>query len=114
MSSRFWRFSGRTSGRYSDLRAQHDLDVDAVRDLDAHELPQGAFVGVEVDEPLVDPHLPAVPRLAPLAVRRLPHGHDEPLRREGNWSRHRNAGSLRDELDLLTHIINFFRVGAAQ
>src|SRR5438132_13977834 len=35
------------------LRAQHDLDVHAVGDLDAHELSQRTFVRVEVDEPLV-------------------------------------------------------------
>src|SRR5439155_11530081 len=39
------------------LRAQHDLDVDTVGHLDPHQLPQGSFVRVEVDEPLVDPHL---------------------------------------------------------
>src|SRR6059036_3452832 len=95
-------------------RSQHDLDIDAVRDLDAHQLPQRALVRVEVDEPFVDSHLPAVPRLAPLAVRRLPHRHDEPLRRERNRSRHRDAGALADQLDLLAHVVDLLRVGAAE
>src|SRR5439155_23883713 len=47
-------------------RAKDDLDVDPVRHLNAHELTKGPLVRIEVDEPLVDPHLPAVPRLAPL------------------------------------------------
>src|SRR3989475_191103 len=93
--------------------SQHDLDVDAVRHLDAHQLPQRALVRVEVDEPFVDPHLPPVPRLAPLAVRRLPHRHDEPLRWEGDRPRHRDAGALADQLDLLAHVVDLLRVRAA-
>src|SRR2546425_6885748 len=95
-------------------RSQHDLDVDAVRHLDAHQLPQRALVRVKVDEPLMNPHLPSVPRLAPLAVRGLPHGHDEPLRRERDWSRHRDAGALADQLDLLAHVVDLLRVRAAE
>src|SRR5213080_279560 len=94
--------------------SQHDLDVDAVRHLDPHELPQGAFVRVEVDEPLVDPHLPAVPRLTPFAVRRFAHRHDEPFRREGDRARHRDTGPLADQLDLLAHVVDLLRVRAAQ
>src|SRR2546427_7094811 len=91
-------------------RAQHDLDVDAVRHLNPHQLPQRALVRVEVDEPLVDPHLPAVPRLAPLAVGGLPHRHDEPFRREGNRPGHRDAGAFADQLDLLAHVVDRLRV----
>src|SRR2546425_119736 len=91
-------------------RAQHDLDVHAVRHLNPHELPQSALIRVEVDEPLVDPHLPAVPRLAPLAVRGLPHRHDEPLRRERDRPGHRDAGALADQLDLLAHVVDLLRV----
>src|SRR5438445_1754 len=93
---------------------QLDLDVHAVRHLDPHELPQRAFVCVEVDEPLVDPHLPAVPCLAPLPVGGLPHRHDEPFRRERNRARHRDAGALADQLDLLAHVVDLLRVGAAE
>src|SRR5213594_2618120 len=82
---------GRGAGRSA---SQHDFDVHAVRHLDAHELPQRAFVRVEVDEPLVDSHLPSIPRLAALAVRGLPHRHDEPLRRQRDWACHRDAGAL--------------------
>src|SRR5213080_63942 len=94
--------------------SQHDLDVDAVRHLDPHELPQGAFVRVEVDEPLMDPHLPAVPRLAPFAVRGFAHRHDEPFRRQRDRTRHRDAGPLADQLDLLAHVVDLLRVRAAQ
>src|SRR6058998_592661 len=69
---------------------------------------------IEVDEPLVDPHLPAVPRLAPLPVGGLPHRHDEPFRRERNRARHRDAGALADQLDLLAHVVDLLRVGAAE
>src|SRR5439155_9337255 len=90
------------------------LDLDTVRHRDALQLPQRALVSVEIDEPFVNPHLPPVPRLAPLAVRGLPHRHDEPLRRERNRSRHRDAGALADQLDLLAHVVDLLRVGAAE
>ena len=32
--------------------AENDLDVDAIGNLDPHELPEGTLVGVQVDEPL--------------------------------------------------------------
>src|SRR5438876_4537921 len=82
-------------------RSQHDLDVHAVRHLDAHELPERALVRVEVDEPLVNPHLPAVPGLAALAVGGLADRDDEALRRQRDRAGHRDAGALADQLDLL-------------
>ena len=48
--------------------AEDDLDVHAIGDLNPHELPQSTLVSIEVDESLVDPHLPAVPSLAALTV----------------------------------------------
>src|SRR5213080_5230015 len=95
-------------------RAKDDLDVDPVRHLDAHELTKGPLVRIEVDEPLVDPHLPAVPGLAPFAVGGLADGHDEPLRRERDRPRHRDAGALADQLDLLAHVVDLLRVRAAE
>src|SRR3989454_12684153 len=52
--------------------SQHDFGVHAVRHLDAHKLSYREFVRVEVDEPLADPHLPAVLGLAALPVGGLP------------------------------------------
>ena len=49
--------------------AEHNLNVDSIGNLDPHELPEGTLVGVQIDEPLVDAHLPAVPCLAAFAVR---------------------------------------------
>src|SRR5207302_1901006 len=95
-------------------RSQDDLDVDSVRHLDAHELAQGPLVRIEVDEPLVDPHLPAVPGLAPFAVGGLADGHDETLRRERDRTRHRDAGALAVKLDLLAHVVDLLRVRAAE
>ena len=60
---------------------EDDLDRDVVRDLDPHELSEGAFVGVDVDEPFVDAHLPVFPRRRPLSVRGLTRGNFERLRR---------------------------------
>ena len=51
------------------LVLEDDLDGDVVRDLDPHQLAERAFVGVDVDEPLVDAHLPVLPRSGPLTVR---------------------------------------------
>ena len=42
------------------LGSQNNLYVDAVRDLNPHELPQRALVRVEVYEPLVHAHLPSI------------------------------------------------------
>src|SRR6266581_4924769 len=95
-------------------RPQDDLDVHAVRHLDAHQLPQRALVRVEVDEPLVDAHLPAVPRLAALAVGGLADRHEEPLRRKRDRPGHRDARALGDELDLLAHVVDLLRVRSAQ
>ena len=44
------------------LGPEDDLDIDAVRDLDPHELAQCTLVSVEVYQTLMDPHLPPVPR----------------------------------------------------
>jgi len=70
------------------------LDVDAVRDLDPHELPEGALFGIQLDEPLVDAHLPVVPGLRTAAARRLPHGDLEPLCRQGDWAGYLGARPL--------------------
>src|SRR5688500_12895326 len=52
----------------SDSRPQNNLDVDRVGHLDAHELAEGALVRIDVDEALVDAHLPVVVRLRAGAV----------------------------------------------
>src|SRR5438309_9244804 len=104
----------RDNCRGTDSRSQHDLDVDAVGNLDPHQLPQRAFVRIEVDEPLVDPHLPAVPCLAPFAVGRLAHRHHEPFRRERDRPGHRDPGAFADQLDLLANIVDLLRVRAAE
>src|SRR5213078_2819656 len=96
-----------------------DLDADEralrqLRHLNAHELTKGPLVRIEVDEPLVDPHLPAVPRLAPLPVGGLPHRHDEPFRRQRDRPRHRDARALADQFDLLAHVVDLLRVRAAE
>src|SRR3972149_12050288 len=94
--------------------AQDDLDVDAVRPLEAHQLAEGTLVRVEVDEPLVDAHLPAVVGLRALSVRALPHGDLEALRRKGDGPAHRHAGALADLLDLVADAVDLFRVRAGE
>lgn len=54
---------------YCSSTAKHNLNVDSIRNLDPHELPEGTLVGVQVDESLVNAHLPAIPSLASLSVR---------------------------------------------
>lgn len=54
---------------YCSSTAKHNLNVDSIGNLDPHELPEGTLVGVQIDEPLVNAHLPAIPSLASLSVR---------------------------------------------
>ena len=94
--------------------AENDLDVDAIGNLDPHELPEGALVSVQVDEPLVDTLLPVVPRLASLSVRTLPAGNPELLRGKGHGAADVHSGPLRDTLDLGADAVDLCGILAAE
>ena len=51
-----------------------DLDLHAGLDADGGDLLDDLGRGVQVDDPLVDAHLEAIPRLGALAARGLPRG----------------------------------------
>jgi len=99
-------------GRGSVL--EDDLDRDVVRDLDAHQLAERAFVGVDVDETLVDAHLPVLPRRGPLAVGGLSGGNLERLGRQRHRTGQLHAGLARDVSDLATDRVEVFGAGARQ
>jgi len=40
---------------------QNDFDVDPIRNLNSHQLPECAFISIEIDETFVNSHLPAIP-----------------------------------------------------
>ena len=94
--------------------AENDLDVDAIGNLDPHELPEGTLVGVQVDEPLVDAHLPAVPGLASLSVGTLPAGYPQLLCGKGYGPADVHAGSLGDPFDLGADAVDLCGVGSAE
>ena len=101
--------------KVNGLSAAKDyLDVYAIGNRDPHELPQGTLISVEVDEPLVDPHLPTVPGLATLTVRTLPARYFQLLR--GKWYRSTdlNPGLLGDSPDLGADAVDLLRVGSAE
>ena len=106
-----WRGLPRLKGLCA---AEHDLDVHAIGDLDPHQLPEGALIGVEVDEPLVDPHLPVVDGLASLSVRALPAGYLQLLGRQGDGPADVHSGPLGDPLDLGADTVDLCGVGAAE
>src|SRR5690242_17182803 len=80
---------------------EDDLDVDAVRNLDAHHLSERALVGVDVDQSLVDPHLPMIDRARPPTIGTLADGDLETLRGKRDRSRDIHSGLEGDFADLL-------------
>jgi hypothetical protein len=61
------------------------IDVHAVGDLNAHQLPERTVAGIQVDEALVHPHLPMIDGLRALSIRRFPAGNAQAFGRE--WHR---------------------------
>src|SRR5512147_2574341 len=96
------------------LAFQHDLDVHVLWDLDSHELPERALVGIKIYEALVHPHLPVVPGGGSLTVRALPTGNDHLLCRQGYGSCHVHACSLGNPLDLIAYIVQHQGVSARE
>ena len=94
--------------------AKDDLDVYTIGNLDPHELPQGTLICVEVDESLVDPHLPAVPGLASLTVRTLPARYFQLLCGKWYGSTDLYTGLLGDSPDLCADTVDLLRVGSAE
>ena len=94
--------------------AKHNLDVDTVRNGNPHELPEGTLVGIEIDEPLVDAHLPAIPGLASLSIGGFPAGDLQLLCGKGNRSADIDSGPLGDLLDLVTDSVDFGGVSSTE
>ena len=84
---------------------KYDFDGHVVGDLDAHELAERAFVGIDIDEPFVDAHLPVFPGRGALAVGRLARGHFERLGRQRHRARELDASLLGDVLHLAADAI---------
>lgn len=89
------------------------FDVHTVGDIDPHELPECTLIGIKVDEPLVDAHLPVIPGFTSLSVRAFPAGDPEFLGGKGNGAAYGHSGPLRYGLDLTAYVIDLQRVGSA-
>ena len=91
--------------KHKNLVRDGNLDLNPRLDGDGSNLPDDGGVGVEVDEPLVDPHLEPVPGVGTLAARRLPGGDPELLRRHANGAGDAellvHRGTLQVSADLL-------------
>ena len=106
---------GGTNPPFNGLCAtKHNLDVYAIGDLDPHELPEGTLVGVQINEPLVDAHLPAIPGLASLSVGTLPAGYLQLLCGKGYRPADIHAGPLGNPFDLGADTVDLCRIGAAE
>ena len=91
--------------KHKNLVRDGNLDLNPRLDGDGSNLPDDGGVGVQVDEPLVDPHLEPVPGVGTLAARRLPGGDPELLRRHANGAGDAellvHRGTLQVSADLL-------------
>jgi hypothetical protein len=59
-----------------------NLNADIFGHLDAHELAECTLIGINIDEALVNPQLPAVPRCGSLTIRTLADWNNQPLGRK--------------------------------
>ena len=99
---------------FGSSAAKHNLNVDSIGNLDPHELPEGTLVGVQIDEPLVDAHFPAIPCLASLSVGALPARNLQLLCGKRYGSTDVDAGPLGDSLDLGADTVDLCGVGSAE
>ena len=62
-----------------------DLDKDLFRSLNAHQAFEKTFVRINVDQPLVDPHLPTIPGMCAFAAWALSGRDPEAFCWKRNW-----------------------------
>ena len=90
------------------------FDVHVFWDVDAHHVAQRPFVAFDVNQPLVDPHLPTLEGFASPAARTLSNGNHHLLGWQRNFSGVLYARSLRHFHDLVAHALECRIVRAAQ
>ena len=89
---------------------QDNFDADIFRHLNAHELSQCTFIGVKINEPFVNPHLPAVPCRSTLTVGALADRYDHLLCRKGNRACKIYSGTLCNLFDAIAYHLNFIEI----
>ncbi len=88
------------------------LDENLLRRLNAHEAFEKTFVRINIDQPLVNPHLPTIPSVRSFATRALPRRNPQALGWERNWSAKFHTGSVGDLHDLAAYAVQALGVGA--
>merc|ERR1719253_186290 len=91
-----------------------NLDLDAGLDRDGRDLLHDVARRVQVDDALVDAHLPAVVRVRALAARRLADHERELLRREAHRAVHRQLLVLGAAHEVRADLLEGLHVAAAE
>lgn len=88
--------------------------MDPIRNVGSDNLMHDILVGVNVNQTLVNAHLPVVDRTRPATVGALPNGHPELFRGQGNGARHCNTPFLREPSNLRTERVQRPAVSAVE
>ena len=102
----------RREGLY--LAGQGQLYLDVLGDLKSSYLAHRPLVRLDVEDPPVDPELPVVERVRPLARRSLPRGYLQSLGRERLGTLAFDACLLSNLSDLLGKPVQLLNIGAGQ
>jgi len=89
-----------------------NFDKDFLGRLNSHQAFQEAFVRVNIDQPFVYAHLPAVPRMSALSTGTLSGWDPKPLSWQGDGSAQLHTRSVGDLHDLAANAVQALRVGA--
>ena len=93
---------------------EDDLDADIFRDLGTHQLAECTFIGVDIDQPFVHPHLPPVPGGGPFPVGAFPYGHHQAFGGEWNGSGDVDTGPLCDLPYPVADHLNLLEIGPCE
>ena len=91
-----------------------DLDKHFFRRLNPHQPFQKTFVRVHIDQPLVNPHLPAIPSVRALATRALASWDPQSLGWERNRAAKFHTRAFGDLHNLAAYAVQALRVSARQ
>jgi len=100
---------GSTGGGVSE---KFDAYKDLFRHADSHDATHNPLLRVDIDETLMDTHLPLIPSLSPLTARSLEHRNTKPLSRQGDGTHHFYAGFLSDGLKFPADLLQLLIVRA--
>ena len=89
-------------------------DVNFFRNANPHDTPHDTLFSINVDQPLMNAHLPPVPRCGSFSTRRLQHRNLQPFRGQRNRTINLDSCFLGDDLQLFTYLFQLRVVCARQ